>query len=138
MSEQAKLTERLRMEIVNLQKENKELSAQLAVHRKVFREVHTALGVASEINRSLQKQEAVFQLVEENERLKNQLKLFRLSEREKEILTWIVKGFTSKEIAGQLNISKLTVDTHRKHIQQKLEVSNPVELIKLALQFDLP
>ena len=138
MIEQAKLTEQLRTEIVNLQKENKELSAQLAVHRKVFREVSTALGVAKELNFSPQKQEVVSLLVEENEKLKNQLKLFRLSEREKEILKWIVQGLTSKEIASQLNISKLTVDTHRKHIQQKLEVSNPVELIKMALQFDLP
>ncbi|MCB0517850.1 MAG: hypothetical protein H6577_12565 [Lewinellaceae bacterium] len=137
MIEQAKSAEQLRSEILHLQKKNKELSAQLAIHRRVFQEVHSALGVASDLNESFTKQEAVSQLLEENERLKNQLMLFRLTDREKEILALIVKGLTSKEIAGQLNISKLTVDTHRKHIQQKLEISNTVELIKLALQFDL-
>jgi DNA-binding CsgD family transcriptional regulator len=45
-----------------------------------------------------------------------------------------VQGFTSKEIADHLAISKLTVDTHRKHIQQKLGVTKQVELLKLAMQ----
>jgi DNA-binding CsgD family transcriptional regulator len=137
MTEQAKSTEQLHTEIVNLRKQNKELAAQLAFHRKVFREVNIVLGVAGELNKNITKDGAVQKLVEENERLKNQLKIFRLSEREKEILKLIVHGYTSKEIADRLNLSKLTVDTHRKNIQHKLDVSNVAELIKLAILSDV-
>lgn len=76
-------------------------------------------------------------LLEENEQLKSQLKLYRLSEREKEVLRLIVHGCTSKEIADKLSISKLTVDTHRKHIQQKLGASRMTDIIKLAMLSDL-
>ncbi|MBI1224881.1 MAG: hypothetical protein GC192_06555 [Bacteroidetes bacterium] len=62
------------------------------------------------------------------------MKIFKLTGREKEVLKLIVNGHTSKEIADELGISKLTVDTHRKHIQQKLGVSKQVDLLKLAMQ----
>jgi DNA-binding CsgD family transcriptional regulator len=137
MTEQLKSNEQLHSEIQHLRRENQALAAQLTFHRKVFREVHLALGVAGELSETVQSSELMQQLVTENEQLKNQLKLLRLSEREKEILKLILCGYTSKEIASQLNISKLTVDTHRKHIQQKLEVSNVVELLKMAMQLDL-
>ena len=137
MIEQTKSTEQLRHEIVTLQQENQKLSAQLAFHRRVFREVHLAIGAAGELNESMAKNEAVRKLLEENEQLKNQLKLFRLSEREKEVLRLIVQGYTSKEIGEKLSISKLTVDTHRKHIQQKLGVSKMADVIKMAMQTDL-
>ena len=137
MITQTKSTEQLHNEIVNLRKENRELAVQLAFHRKVFREVHLVLGVAGELDETMKKDDAVQKLMEENERLKNQLKILRLSEREKEILRFIVNGYTSKEIAEKLNLSKLTVDTHRKNIQHKLDVSNMAELIKLAMQTDL-
>jgi RNA polymerase sigma factor (sigma-70 family) len=112
------------------------LLAQLTHHRKVFREVHLALGAVGELGASSLKGDEAQQLAAENENLKMQLKLQRLSEREKEVLQLIVQGCTSKEIAGRLNISKLTVDTHRKHIQQKLEVPNTVALIKLVMQLN--
>ena len=51
------------------------------------------------------------------------------------MLKLISKGFTSRQIAEKLGISKLTIDTHRKNIQRKLEVSNTVELLKLAMYF---
>jgi DNA-binding CsgD family transcriptional regulator len=137
MPEQVKSTEQLQREIQSLRRENQALVAQLAYHRKVFREVHSTLGTASELSETIEKNEPIRQLLQENERLKDQMKVFRLSEREREVLKHIGQGFTSKEIATMLNISKLTVDTHRKHIQQKLEVSNTVELIKLAMLFDL-
>ena len=50
------------------------------------------------------------------------------------MLKLIVNGQTSKEIADELGISKLTVDTHRKHIQHKLGVSKQVDLLRLAMQ----
>ncbi|MCL4149036.1 UNVERIFIED_CONTAM: hypothetical protein GTU68_028289 [Idotea baltica] len=56
-----------------------------------------------------------------------------LSKREREILTEIAKGKTSKEIAEILFIAKTTVDTHRKNIIRKLDLSSANELIKYAI-----
>lgn len=137
MTEQAKLNEQLTDEILSLKQENQALSAELAFHRKIFRQVHEALGAAESLRSAIKKNEAIRQLVEENEKLKNEIKVARLSEREREVLKFIVNGYTSKEIAENLNISKLTVDTHRKHIQQKLEVSHVAGMIKIALSLDL-
>lgn len=45
-----------------------------------------------------------------------------LTDREIEVMTYIVQGFINKEIADQLNISLSTVVTHRKNIMEKLGV----------------
>lgn len=135
MIEQTKTSEQLTKEITMLRRENKELSAQLAFHRRVFQEVNQALGAADNNLEAMQAtDEEVGKVLKENQLLKNQMKLFKLTDREKEVLKLIVNGNTSKEIADNLGISKLTVDTHRKHIQQKLGVSKQVDLLKLAMQ----
>ena len=133
MNEHNKTKEELSVEINALRRENQSLSAELAFHKKIFREVHQVLEVANDLEEAKEENRAVEQLLTENVQLRNQLKVLRLSNREKEIMQLIVKGFTSKEIANLLKISKLTVDTHRKHIQQKLQVNNGMELVKLAL-----
>jgi DNA-binding NarL/FixJ family response regulator len=56
----------------------------------------------------------------------------RLSKQEKEIIKWIVKGKTSKEIGEKLFISKMTVDTHRRNINRKLEIRTVGSLIQFA------
>ncbi len=60
-----------------------------------------------------------------------------MTEREKEILGLIAQEYTSKEIGNMLFISPLTVDTHRKHLIEKLEVKSSIGLIKYALLFNL-
>ncbi|MBI2419384.1 MAG: response regulator transcription factor [Ignavibacteriales bacterium] len=57
-----------------------------------------------------------------------------LSEREIEILKFIVAGFTSVEIAGKLFISQFTVQKHRKNILKKLEIKGTAELVKYAIE----
>jgi two-component system nitrate/nitrite response regulator NarL len=56
-----------------------------------------------------------------------------LSNREKEILHLIGNGKTSKEISEMLFIAKTTVDTHRKNMIRKLQLSNGNELVKYAI-----
>ena len=56
-----------------------------------------------------------------------------LSKREKEILQLIANGSTSKEIAETLFIAKTTVDTHRKNMIRKLNLSGGNELIKYTI-----
>ncbi len=125
--------EQILNEIEFLRRENKNLTAQLSFHRQMFRNVHDALGNAESLSASLKQNDLLRVLLEENEDLKVRMKYNRLSTREKEIMEQIKKGHTSKEIAQILSISKLTVDTHRKNMMHKLEISNTAELIRFAL-----
>ncbi|HEY4415874.1 MAG TPA: response regulator transcription factor [Verrucomicrobiae bacterium] len=52
-----------------------------------------------------------------------------LTEREKEILSFLSKGFANKEIADKMNISVPTVRTHLRHIYEKLHVRSRTEAI---------
>jgi len=61
-------------------------------------------------------------------------KLTLLSSREKEVLSLIVKEFTSEEIAEKLFISKKTVDNHRQHILEKTNCKSTVGLVKFAVK----
>ena len=59
--------------------------------------------------------------------LKGKTELF--TKTEKAILEKIAKGFSTKQIAHQLDISEKTVETHRKHLFDKAGVKNVAELI---------
>lgn len=56
-----------------------------------------------------------------------------LTEREREVLTLIAEGLTSREIAERLIVSVKTVDRHRENIMAKLNLHNRVELVKYAI-----
>ncbi len=56
-----------------------------------------------------------------------------LSERETEVLRLIALGHTNADIAQKLSLSVRTVETHRRHIQQKLRASTLPELVRYAL-----
>lgn len=60
------------------------------------------------------------------------LRLENLSAREREVFFRIVQGESSQKIAGALCISLKTVETHRLHINRKLGVHSPMELLRLA------
>lgn len=55
-----------------------------------------------------------------------------LSEREVEILGLIANGLTNAEIAERLYVSIRTVETHRAHIYQKMDVRTRAELVRIA------
>lgn len=57
-----------------------------------------------------------------------------LSDRELEILRFLVKGKNSREIAELLHISKSTVDTHRRNVLDKLGCENVTGLTRYALR----
>ncbi|GAA0324759.1 response regulator transcription factor [Bacillus carboniphilus] len=57
-----------------------------------------------------------------------------LSDREKEVLTLIAKGYTNKDIAEQLIISVKTVETHKSNLMEKLQMKTRPELVKYAVQ----
>jgi DNA-binding NarL/FixJ family response regulator len=60
-----------------------------------------------------------------------------LSDREFQVLRLLVAGKTVSEIAEQLNLSVKTVSTHKARIMQKMNMSNPTELIRYAIQHGL-
>ena len=57
-----------------------------------------------------------------------------LTDREKEVLNYIVEGLNNKEIASALYISEATVKTHVSNLMSKLNVRDRVELVLLALR----
>jgi len=57
-----------------------------------------------------------------------------LTSREREILQLLAEGKANKEVATALNISPYTVETHRSHILEKLNLHNPAELILYAVR----
>jgi DNA-binding CsgD family transcriptional regulator len=57
-----------------------------------------------------------------------------LTDREKEVLKLIIEGKLSKEIGSILKISKQTVDTHRKNMLRKKNLTNTGELIGKAIR----
>jgi two-component system response regulator NreC len=57
-----------------------------------------------------------------------------LTEREREILKLVAEGYTNNQIAERLTISPKTVDTHRTHIMDKLNLHSRAELVKYAMR----
>jgi two-component system response regulator NreC len=57
-----------------------------------------------------------------------------LTEREREILKLVAEGYTNNQIAERLTISPKTVDTHRTHVMDKLNLHSRAELVKYAMR----
>ena len=57
-----------------------------------------------------------------------------LSEREREIFQLVAEGRSNKDIADLLSISPATVETHRAHIFQKLDLHNAAEVVLYAVR----
>jgi FixJ family two-component response regulator len=66
-------------------------------------------------------------------RLKLEERLSRLTPREYEVYEFMVKGLSSKKIAANMQLSHKTVESHRSHILQKMEVGSVSQLIHLAM-----
>jgi DNA-binding NarL/FixJ family response regulator len=60
-----------------------------------------------------------------------------LSDREREILQLIAEGHSVPEIGSRLCISKKTVEAHKNHIMEKLDIHDKVGLIKYAIRVGL-
>ncbi|MCB0497575.1 MAG: response regulator transcription factor [Cyclobacteriaceae bacterium] len=58
----------------------------------------------------------------------------QLTERELEILTLVAEGLSTNKISEELFIAVRTVETHRKSIMEKLEVSNVAGMVRIAVQ----
>jgi LuxR family maltose regulon positive regulatory protein len=61
-----------------------------------------------------------------------------LSDREREIVKWVMQGMLNKEIATQLGISEKTVKAHLRNIFRKLKVSRRAQLFRASLSLRSP
>jgi DNA-binding NarL/FixJ family response regulator len=57
-----------------------------------------------------------------------------LSEREREVFQLVAEGHSNKEVASLLCVSPATVETHRAHILQKLDLHSTAELVLYAVR----
>ena len=57
-----------------------------------------------------------------------------LSKRELEVLPLVAKGYSNKEIAEKLFVSVKTVEVHKTHIMQKLNLKTKPELVEYAIK----
>ncbi|NOU15957.1 MAG: response regulator transcription factor [Bacteroidales bacterium] len=58
----------------------------------------------------------------------------KLTNRELEILRFVAEGYSNQLVADKLFISVRTVESHKNHIMQKLELTTTVDLVKYALK----
>ena len=50
--------------------------------------------------------------------------------KEREVLALVSSGLTTKEIADRLNVSRHTIESHRKNLLKKFQAKNAAELIQ--------
>ena len=107
----------------------KDLASHNAVEDYLF--VPAVLQMEKEVT----EQAKMIQEIEEKESTNTEKKETHdgLSQREKEIITCVVKGLSNKEIADQLFISIHTVITHRRNIARKLQIHSPTLLTVYAI-----
>jgi two-component system invasion response regulator UvrY len=60
-----------------------------------------------------------------------------LSQRELQVLIMIARGMRTNKISDMLNLSPKTISTYRKRLHDKLDVSNDVEMMHLAIKHGL-
>jgi two-component system response regulator TtrR len=77
--------------------------------------------------------------IQREQRCRNQLiakRIASLTRREQDVMRLIVEGKPAKKIADQLGISNKTVDVHRSHIMEKLEIKSVAELVKMVVSLE--
>jgi two-component system response regulator NreC len=67
-------------------------------------------------------------------RANGDLSVSRLTGREREVLQLIAEGLSSKEIAAKLCLAVRTVDSHRAHLMNKLDVNKVAGLVRIAIR----
>jgi two-component system invasion response regulator UvrY len=62
----------------------------------------------------------------------------RLSQREMEVCSFMIKGYALTDIADIMQLHRSTIGTHRSRIMEKIGVKKIYELRELAIQYNIP
>jgi PAS domain S-box-containing protein len=95
------------------------------------------LSIGLDLTERINTDKQLRDLLNENLRLKNELLIRNLTKREKQVLKFISKGLTNKDIAKKLNISYHTIDSYRKKLLHKLHLKNTAALVRFAVESGL-
>ncbi len=94
---------------------------------KPFHDQDLLDSIAKALAKSLEIQQ------QQNGQAKFRERVSRLSPRERQVMETLVAGKQCKVIASELGISPKTVDVHRSHIMEKMQVKSLVELVRLSM-----
>ncbi len=95
-----------------------------AIRRILAGEIYVSEAIASRVLRQL--------AISGNQPLKSSLDL--LTDRELEIFQFLGQGKPVREIARTLHLSTKTIEAHREHIKEKLNLASSSELLRMAIQ----
>jgi len=73
-------------------------------------------------------------IARDRERRQDEARLSSLTPRERQVLSYLVAGENTKEIASRLGVSSKTVEGHRIHLLRKLGLRSVVEAVKFILE----
>ncbi|MQT15026.1 response regulator transcription factor [Segnochrobactrum spirostomi] len=98
---------------------------------KPFRDQDLLDAVSAAIERDRQRRGSDHQLLDLRRRFES------LTAREKEVMGLVVKGLMNKQIAGELNLSEITVKIHRGRMMKKMEIRTLADLVRAASDLQL-
>jgi len=103
---------------------------KVATHHELIKAIRTTHAGELWAERKVLSQ-VVDSLLQRMEGLNTPLAALRetLTEREEEVVKWVIHGMMNKEIAAQLGISEKTVKAHLSNIFSKLKVSRRLQLL---------
>jgi DNA-binding NarL/FixJ family response regulator len=109
---------------------NKQDSAQKLLVG-IRRVINNKIFVSSVIRKRLQQQQSNYTPS------KNNNTILKLSDRELQVFDFIGRGMKTTEIADKLKLSVKTIETHRRHIKDKLSLTSGTELVRAAIMWTL-
>lgn len=76
-------------------------------------------------------------IIDYSKAVDEQERIAKLTPRQREILTLIAEGHSTKEIARRLNISVKTVESHRAQVTERLNIHDVAGLVRFAIRIGL-
>ena len=97
-----------------------------AIRRIIKGEIYVSPSVADQV---------LHQIVNGPSNATSSSPIDRLTDRELEVVQLIGRGLSSREIAESLNLSVKTIESHRAHVKEKLNLRNATELVQFSVQW---